>query len=405
VALDIGTLVLDLPAAVGVAMAAPFVELLDIRDGSQARVFGYVALVAAIIGSALRRKDSALLVGFGAAGGLALIPVLLIGMDVALMVENTRYLYLTAALTAPVLPLLVFGTNPKPSQAALTLMALVFVTSAWGTYERVNRGHRQSAAVSPVIELVSQLEAGQRVVVLTPLYDEATARFLMSRWLQSHRGIEAQYVMVGTGKTYTRQGVGGHDAAQSYFGPTSERFDPNTLVAGTTVIRQNPHWAAAAIVPAPRRSSTSTGDWQKVALQLAVAETHDPDDPALTITGKTLTVPRFYGPVADSELYPHVWLFDVPDGDALTGIELTMRISTTSRLRYGASYHELWGALFFMDGSAVLDVVSYDLALTQASQKVVIDLHLLDVGNAGRLALLPLNYPGRVSIEKVRIRR
>ena len=400
-----GAFALSAPAGVGLAAVAGLAELLELRDPERALPIGWAAVLVLLIGVVARQRGAKAgegpwrpLAALAGAGAIALAPVSLIAMDAAMMVENTRYLYLSAALLAPVLPAILIGPGRRPE---LAVGAVLLVIATWGGVDRVAKSLDQADAAEAVAREVLKSPPQTRVWVLSGLYDEATARFLMSHWLHSRRQIRALYVMRGTGRTYARRPGAGHDAAQSYFGPAPGPFQAQSVAASDRVLLQDAiaarvlSVAPAAAAGGAGRKAELTGPW------LAVAPP-DPEDEPVRITdgGRTLHVERYLGPIASAEVVPGVQI-QLPEtgGSPLRRVVLDLRVRSSARPRYGSGYHERFGVAFIGGWSA-----SYELRAGGGLQRVALDLTWDPVSARGAvLGLLPLNYPGTVTVERVEV--
>jgi len=384
------------PGAVGVAAVAPAVALLELRDPANVAPVGFGALV--LLGLLGWWRRARLAAWLALAGAVALLPVSLIAMDLPQMVDNSRYLYLTVALCAPILPLLI-GAAHTVERVAL---AALVVIGLWGGADRVADSLEQTEAVEVVAEAVLQAPEGSRVWVLTNLYDEATARFLMSRYLTIHRKIQAIYVMRGTWRAYARHPGAGDDAAQAYFSPLPQPFEPAMVAATDRLLEQR---ADSRTVAAVTLSGRPAGQWSDVDGRWTAVKPPDPaDDPITVKDGRVLEMPFHLGPIASADYAPLATL-PIPAGP-LTGVELHLRVQSDARLRYGSGYHERFGILFWGD-----TFVSFELETGGELQIVTLDLSFdpaalsFDSATADALGLLPLNYPGEVTVERVRVRR
>lgn len=390
---------LSAPAAVGLASSAALTDLMGLLDPRNAIPWGYGSLIAVLV-AIVARKAWQLTAVLGAAA-LALVPVSLIGMDAAQMVENARYLYLSVALASPILPILIM--QPQGARPWIALGAVLFGLSTWGGVEQLRRASKTTNAVAPVLEYVTAMEPGSRVWVLSNLYDEPTARFLMSRWLRARRQITAHYVMRGTWITYARR-PSEHDAALAYFGPTERPMRPSDVVEGDHVLLQFPANASLSqAVPVPTRA----GPWEEVSGAWKAVDPPDPEDMPIWIQdGRTLNVERWLGPVASAEVLPAAELALPARQNALAGVRLTVRVESDARLRYGSGYHERFATLFWGPvGSKRF--VSFEVPRSGQTADIELDLSFDPIalqGPADRLGLLPLNYPGRVTVESVHVR-
>ena len=395
VTLDALRLLTGLPGGVGVAFAGPLAEVVPIRD--------YLAPVvgAAWIGLGallwLARRQAPRAGALVLAAGAALVPVALISMELGEMVENTRYLYLTAALLAPVLALGV----PAPATLALAVLATV------GSADRVAWSVRAVAAVRPVADAVAALPRGRSVTVLTSLYDEPTARLLMSGWLR-RRGVRARYVMRGTGTIYARRLGAGPDAAQSYFGP-SGRLDPASIPPDEPILLQDVLRGTVEAVRLPAPPATE-GTWSDLPGPWADAPPEDPGDPPLARgPDGEIRVDRRLGPAATSRQRPELLSPPLPGTGPLLGVELVFDARTEGGVRYGSGYHERYGTLWWGDATDSRAFVSFEIDAGQRGpQRVMLDLAwdpIARTASPTRLGWMPLNYPGRVRLQRVRIRR
>lgn len=393
------------PAAVGIAASAGLAEVVELRDPTTSATFGWVALGALLIGIGLRRREARLLGGLLAAGGVALVPVSLIAMDLQEMVDNARYLYLTAAVTAPILPALILGPGRAPHPAAMATVLALLGVSLWGGVERVSRSVAQDKAVAPVAREVLSMAPGGHVIVLTNLYDEATARFLMSQWLATRRRVRAEYVMRGTWIRYTRRGGGATDAAEAYFGPAPRPLTPAMVPPGASVLLQSPNEGTVERIRLP--AGPGRGPFVEVAATWTALPPPDPEDDPIEISdgGRTLHASRFLGPVATAEVAALATL-PLPAGDrAISAIRLSLRVDTQARPRYGTGYHDRFGALFWGDQGDTRRMVSFPLD-RPGPVELRLDIDPVAVGDKPtHLGLMPLNYPGRVTVERVEIAR
>jgi hypothetical protein len=390
-----------LPAA-GTASVAVLGHLVNLSEVAYA--MGWYALILFGVLAVFRAEKRWKIVGLLIAAWAVLLPVLLIGMDHSLMLENPRYLYLSAALASPLLPI-VLTHDRIPQRLALIIAAVVASLGGYYTMDGVEKTSRQSASVASVVETVSTLPSGSRVWVLSDFYDEATARFLMSQWLHIKRKVRAGYVMRGTWTTYRRAPAQSGDAAQDYFGPSSKRFDPSMVSAGDQLFVQSA--TTGKLQPALLKAVQKTGVWVTVEGALKAALPADPEDTPRQLDGQSITIQRFAGPVSGMELYPQIYVATLPGPAPITGLELTYSAEIHGQLRYGSGYHELWGAFLFGPDDAPV-AVSFEIEATGKTQTVSLDLSFDPVAQstvAGRLNLIALNYPGKLSIEKVRIRR
>jgi hypothetical protein len=375
------------PTGIGLALSAPVSELVDL-DPRSAEAVGWGAAALLLMAAGLRRSWPTLCLALAA--GVALIPVSLIAMGAEEMVDNARYLYLSAAFLAPVIPLLLGDSVP----ARIILGGLVAVAGVHGA-DRVGRSLEVTNPAAVVAEQVLAQPAGSAVVVLTGLYDEPTARFLMSRWLRS-RGVRARYVMRGTGVVYSRRAQGAEDAAQAYFGPGIERFDPQS-VGSAHVLLQRPEKATVEKVQLPARAA---GGWVDVPVALTPAPPEDADDDVLRIeAGRRCFADRRIGPIGAATLRPRA-LQAVGPGPA-TGLELHVSAKTASRARYGAGYHDRWVAVFLGD-----EVLSAEVPIDGRPARIELDLSWDPVAmNTARLGFIPLSYPGEITFNRLRVRR
>ena len=386
--------------AVGSAAIAVLSEILEVREN--AAWLGWVVVVGLSISAILLPKQKRPILSLLIASWAALIPVMLIGMDHSLMLENPRYLYLSAALASPLLPSLL-ALERIPIRMALTIAAVVAGLGAYHTVDGIEKTGRQSAAVTPLVEQLSIQPSGTRVWVFSDFYDEASARFLMSRWLNNKRGVSVRYVMRGTGVVYQR-GRASSDAAQSYFGP-GKKFEPNML---QPTDRLFVHQATVGVLsPTSIATLPRTGPWITVLGAVKAAPPADPEDEAVILNGNKIEVSRFMGPIFGMELHPHVNVTEISGRPPLTGIEITYTAQTRGNTRYGSGYHELWAA--FMWGPAdARQALSFEIIANGQSQQVQLDLSH-DPGAQRtipqQLSLIALNYPGTLAIERIRIRR
>ncbi len=388
VAASWGELFLAAPAGLGAAVLAPFAEWLDVDD----LAWGGVVLVVLAAWPGRRWAPVA-------AACLALGPVLAIGIGRDELLANTRYLYLSAALAAPVVPLGLADVLARWRLGPRLAPALAVVSlglAAWNGLDRVLEGARTTRAVAPVLDAVLDLPRGSAVTVLTAFYDEPTARLLMSQWLAHRRGVRARYVMRGTGLTYVRRGGGPGDTALSYFGPAPRRFAPSFLADGERVLLQDVGPATVEAVTLPKRSGGAA--WAGPVVLRPVAGVED----AGRVEAEALVVERTVGPVAAATLEP-LARFEVSPG-AWGSLRLRVRASSSARGRYAAGYHDRWLALFF--GPPPFDTrraVSMELRADGRPEDLVVQLAwdpVLSGFAGGEVGLLPLSYPGRVVLEQ-----
>lgn len=386
-------LLLSAPGAVGLGVAGPVLSLFELRDPAAAMPLGLAGLIVVGALCAWRRLLPAAWLAL--AGMVALVPVSLIAMSLGEMVDNARYLYLTCAVVAPILPL-ALKLDSMPWRG---LAALLVGLAIWGSADRVWHSLPQTRAAQSTAEHVLTLKPQSQVWVLTNLYDEATARFLMSRWLARRRGVRAHYVLRGSWTTYSRSGGPAEDAALSYFAPQPTPFAPSDVNPGDAVLMQRPGKAETTILTAlPVRAA---GAWVAVDPVWTPTAPEDPEDDPMHIEGRTLQVRSYLGPVASSQHVPAATT-PIPPGP-ITAVELTLRVRSNARVRYGTGYHERFGMLFFGD-----DFVSFEIPRVRGEITVVqLDLRYDSAANGtyDSLGLLPLNYPGDVTVEALRIRR
>ncbi|MFT5432320.1 MAG: hypothetical protein ACI9OJ_003019, partial [Myxococcota bacterium] len=327
------------PAGIGVAAAAPFTELVQLRDPAVAHPLGWVTLALFGVALAVRRRFVRQVLALLLAALAALLPVSLIAMNLPEMVENSRYLYASAAFAAPIWGLLIMGESAH--RVGLGIGAVAAILALAGGVDRVLSSADVTDAAEPVADLVLALPPDSEVVVTTGFYDEPTARFLMSNWLRS-QGIRARYVMRGTGHVFSRRPGVTHDASQAYFASEPRPFDPQTLGSKSVILLQD---VSRQIATPTTFTSTPVGRWEDVSgTWTALAPPDSEDDPIEVTDGRVLHAERFLGPVATAEIAPDA-AFDLPAGP-LSAIELTVHVRSEARLRYATGYHERFLAVF-----------------------------------------------------------
>jgi hypothetical protein len=398
---NIGTWLAACPAALGFAGFAPLADLLGQQEPTGLDGLGFALFAALISTVAIARCwNTAGWLLLAAAGSL--LPVSLINLGLEDMLQNPRYLYLATALSAPVLPL-ALGTSRLMPRAILG--ALIGI-SVWTGFDRTLKSREVTAAVKPVADQVLNSPDGSRVWVYSGFYDEPTARFLMSQWLVTRRGLRAGYIMRGQDKVFVRLGDAQSDAAQAYFKPLALRIRPAEhdirilQVLGDTPVAETlqPERSSTARIEAKKPWELIENTWTPVA-------PIDPSDPLPEVSDSTLKAPHFLGPVASAELHPSGEL--TVEG-TITGIELTLRVSSNAPIRYASGYHESYGAIFLGPDWSPRQAMSFALK-TDTTESQIVRLRwseedLLQT-QPQRIGLLPLNYPGTVSIEKVRVQR
>ncbi len=373
------------PRGLGMATIAPFAEWLG---------DGWAWAGCALAGlAAWRARVPELL----AAALLAVAPVLAIGITADELLSNTRYLYLSTALLAPLLPLaLARSAEGERDVVRPVVLAVGVAVASWNGVDRVLEGARLTRATSPVLEAVLALPRGSAVTVLSGFYDEPTARFLMSRWLALNRGIRARYVMRGTGIMYVRRGGGRGDAALSYFAEAPRRFEPRLIGEGEKVLLQDVGAAKVEWVelpasrPTETRSATLSAPWTLLS-----------DSESAVVQEATLSTAREVGPVGSATLEPMAELAAIGEPLATT-LRLQLVAKSTARARYAAGYHDRWTGLFF--GPPPYDTrraVSVPVRADGSVETLTIELWwdpVLWRGVDGPVGVLPLNYPGELTL-------
>ncbi len=418
VSLDPALLAASLPIGLGVAAAAAVVG----SDSSAASalwvvVVGLLALALAWGLAGPRRRSVAGLIATAVA---TLVPLGLAGLTGRELVENTRYLYAATAFLGPLVPFLLsrvvaLCVSRAPvceGEARVSLhrlvtsalvLALVLVTAGTGV-ARVLQARTLTTAVAAVADAVLSEPTDRRVVVFTSVFDEPTARFLMSRWLRDAHGISARYIMRGSGVAFTRRSGQG-EAALAYFGPSPAPFEPGTVGARDRVLVQDVRSATVTRAPPPP-SPTRALQWTTVPLEVAFLPSTESEDARLE--GVTVTVDRAVGPASQASIEPVVAL-TLPEGPPLRGVALTVHVEALSEARYAAGYHDRWAAIWVGPGS---DAPMATLELPPQGQSKTLYLDLTrdpvwpsDGVTATRVGLLPSSYPARVTLLGVQVAR
>ena len=397
---DFGQWVAACPAAIGFAGIASLADVLGQQQPTGLEPVGFVLFAVLVIATAGRRLwqvNGWLLIA--AAGSL--IPVSLIGMGLEEMLQNPRYLYLATALTAPIVPLLL---APRTRLNHLTLSALIAV-GAWTTLDRTLKSRQVTSGVKPVAEAVLASPEGTRIWVFSGFYDEPTSRFLMSQWLSARRGIRAGYVMRGQDRVFVRLGDAQTDAAQAYFKPLALRVRP--ALTDIQLLQTLGDEPAAEPIPNSNSQSlrrTAEKSWVTVPNRWIAVAPKDSEDPFPIVNGTELQANHYLGPVASAELHPVAALsIDRP----ITGLELTLKVQSAAKVRYASGYHERFGAIFFGPNWSPRHAMSFELDADSETPQVI-SLTWEDDPIApkqpSQIGLLPLNYPGKVTVMGVRVR-
>lgn len=398
---DVGKWLAACPAALGFAGVGALADLLGQQEPTGLDGVGFALFAAIICSIAIARHWTTTGWLLIAAAG-SLVPVSLINLGLEDMLQNPRYVYLATALMTPVLPLALGTTHPLSRVILASLIAI----SVWTGLDRTLKSREVTAAVKPVAELVLGAPDGSRVWVYSGFYDEPTARFLMSQWLMTRRGIRAGYVMRGQDTVFVRLGDAQSDAAQAYFTPLSLRVRPgenDVRILQVFGLQKT----AEALPNGPSTVSTQAqnGRWEQIESDWTPIQPIDPNDPLPSVAGATFTSPHFLGPVASAELHPSAAI-TVPGH--MTGIELTLTVRSDASIRYASGYHESYGAIFLGPEWSPRYAMSFALR-TDTTEQQVVRLQWDETDRfpeqPQQLGLLPLNYPGTVHIEKVQIRR
>jgi len=388
--------------ALGAALVAPLDAWVGVQDPSITLGVGWAAVALVVLGLVGRRPlrpvNVALLVG----GLLAMVPVLLVASELALMVANTRYLYVTAAFCAPVLALLVVGNAPTPSRWAWLLMALLAGGTVWGGIDRVQQSTATTSAVKPVVDSLSVVEPGSEVWVHSNLYDEATLRLLMSSWLHQSRGVRAVYALRGDPKVFVRTATGGMDASTSYFA----RRAGTTPSPGALHLMQTPSIAAVSARPRFDVAPEPKGPWRSVPVTLTPNQgLDDADDLPAIEDGNRVVVQRRLRHA--QELRGPQVLVTLPEGVVTwSQLEWTIRAQSDAHPEYGVAFYHTFATVHWEPFDAH-SFVTVPVIVDGTSQTVRLDLRADPARPQHpqrRLGLAPLNLPGTVTVESIRVR-
>jgi hypothetical protein len=134
----------------------------------------------------------------------------------------------------------------------------------------------------------------------------------------------------------------------------------------------------------------------------------DPEDAPIRVTegGRVLHVERRLGPIASAEIAPAAALEWSQQPAQLRRVVLSIRAQSDVQPRYGTGFHEQFALLFWGDASEWFSYVSFELIPDGQLHRVELDLTFDPVAAENlstRLGLLPLNYPGVVTIEDVQV--
>jgi hypothetical protein len=389
--------------SLGVCTLAPFGELLSLQDPSHVLWMGLAGLGLLGVGGVARRTHWRMLVALTAGAALVMVPVLLIGSDLFLMVFNTRYLYLSAALLAPALALILMGNRAQPGRWAMVIALVATMVTIWGGVNRVHKSTLTTAAVRPVFEVVQNQPKGTQVWIHTNLYDEATVRLLMSRWLHEVRGVRGFYVLRGTGQTFARTTHGGMDASANYFAISDRKLYPPP---DSVQFLQTPTNAALSVLPS-EDEPPPPGTWSERLTGWTPHQTDEGDDDPISIASdNTFRVTRMTRP-ASAQQGPAA-VIDLPAPHVAIGtVEITYRAHASVPPEYGVAHFGHYASLYW-DPFDHQSFVSFAMETDGQTHTVTLDLSADPVAatqSPARLGLLPLNVPGEIILESIRVRR
>jgi len=398
---DIGSFIAACPAALGFAGFAPLADVLGQQEPTGMDTLGFIlfAILIGVIAATRAWKTSGWLL-LAAAGSL--VPVSLISLGLEDMLQNPRYLYLSTALLAPVIPL---SLKSRTSISRVVVGSLILI-SIWTGFDRTLKSRAVTSAVKPVASRVLEAPDGSRVWVYSGFYDEPTARLLMSQWLVTRRGIRAGYVMRGQNKVFVRLGEAQTDAAQAYFKPLALRVRPaESDIRILQILGEEP--TAERMPPAQiaTRTPAAHAQWDVINPDWSPVPPLDTDDPLPVISGSTLESHHFLGPVASAELHP-TGAFSV--AGTISGLELTLSVTSNAPIRYASGYHETYGAIFLGPDWSPRQAISFELKTdTEELQTIRLEWDTDDLlqSEPTTVGILPLNYRGSVRVEGIRIRR